>query len=175
MTKKKIKKSTIRKLSKTWPGLLVLILLFGYQYYQENQPITPGERMVVTLEKCVDGDTAWFDINGTSTKVRFLYIDTPESTNEVQPYGKEAASFAEEKLSNATTIELETNVDGEQYDKYDRMLAWIFVDGKLLQEEIAANGYVKKYYDYGYEYTYSKEIEKANQDAKEKKLGLYSE
>lgn len=172
---KKIKKSTIRKLSKTWPGLLVLLFIFGYQYFQDNRPITPGERIVVTLDKCVDGDTAWFNISGNSTKVRFLYVDTPESTNEIQPYGKEATAFVEDKLSHALTIELETNIDGEQFDKYGRMLAWVFVDGKLLQEELAENGYVKKYYDYGYKYTYSKDIKQADQRAKDSKVGIYSE
>lgn len=175
MKKKKIKKSTIRKLSKTWPGFFILLLIFGYQYYQDNKAIEPGQRIEVTLDRCVDGDTAWFIIDGESTKVRFLYIDTPESTNEIQPYGKEAADFVASKLENASMISLETNIDGDQYDKYGRMLAWVFVDGELLQKEVAKHGYVKKYYDYGYEYTYKKEIEEANQKAKQNKIGIYQD
>ena len=92
------------------------------------------------MDKCVDGDTAWFNIDGESTKVRFLYIDTPESTNQVEPYGKEASDYTQTQLTNAKKIELELNEDGETEDKYGRMLAWVFVDGELLQEKLARAG-----------------------------------
>lgn len=175
MAKKKkiVNKTMAKKLSKSWVGVVILVLLLGYQWYANNKEIEPGERYSVTLVECVDGDTAWFNVDGVKTKVRFLFIDTPESTKEVQPYGKEASDYVEKRLKNAKKIELETNLDGDQYDKYDRMLAWIFVDGELLQEDIARNGYVKKYYDYGYDYTYKDQIIKADEQAKEDKIGLY--
>ena len=106
----------------------------------------------VKLTKCVDGDTAWFNIDGVNTKVRFLAIDTPESTNEVEYYGKESSEFTCNSLKNAKTITLE--YENNKKDKYDRTLAWIFVDDKLLQSEIIKNGYgeVKYIYD-DYKYT----------------------
>lgn len=171
--KKIVNKTLARKLSKSWVGIVILALLLGFQWYDANRSITPGKRYEVTLAKCVDGDTAWFMIDGSKTKVRFLYIDTPESTNVIEPYGKEASVFVENKLTNAKIIELETNLDGDQYDKYDRLLAWVFVDKELLQVDIAKNGYVKKYYDYGYDYTYKEEIIKANEEAKKNKVGMY--
>lgn len=173
MRRKKLSKSTMNKLTKSWIGMLIVIGFLGFQYYQQNQPINPGERFEVTLDKCVDGDTAWFIFKGESIKVRFLFIDTPESTSTVEPYGEEASKFVETKLSNAKTIELELNKDGDQYDKYNRMLAWVFVDDKLLQEEIAINGYVEKFYDYGYKYTYKSKIVDANNLAKDNKVGIY--
>ena len=57
-------------------------------------------------------------------------------------------------MTNAAKIELELNVDGDSKDKYGRLLAWVFVDGELLQEQIAREGLVEKFYDYGYDYTY---------------------
>ena len=48
------------------------------------------EKQEVTLDKCVDGDTAWFILDGNKIKARFLAIDTPESTTKVEEYGKEA-------------------------------------------------------------------------------------
>ena len=44
--------------------------------------IIDTNKISVELDKCVDGDTAWFIIDGKSTKVRLLGIDTPESTRE---------------------------------------------------------------------------------------------
>ena len=172
-SKKIVNKRTARKLSKSWLGILILIILAGYYFYQEYKPIEPGERFLVTLKKCVDGDTAWFYIDEKEVKVRFLYIDTPESTKEIEPYGVAASEFVADKLESAKQIELELNVDGNQYDKYDRLLAWIFVDGELLQEEIARNGYCKGFYDYDYQYTYKKQILKAHEDAKKNHRGIY--
>ncbi|MFV0394674.1 MAG: thermonuclease family protein [Coprobacillaceae bacterium] len=172
--KKKIANKTMaKKLSKSWIGIVVLALLLGYQWFTSNRPIEPGERYEVTLVKCIDGDTARFNVDGEETVVRFLYIDTPESTKEVEPYGEEASAYVSERLTNANKIVLETNLDGDQYDKYDRMLAWVFVDGDLLQVDIAKNGYVEKFYDYGYDYTYKDEVIKADEEAKQNKVGLY--
>lgn len=175
MAKKiKLTKAQTKKLSKSWLGLLVIIAIFGYNFYQDHKTIVPGERFEVTLERCVDGDTAWFNVDGKSTKVRFLYIDTPESTKEVEPYGKEAFNYTKQLLNEAITIELELNIDGGSYDKYGRMLSWVFVDGELLQEKLASEGYVEKFYDYGYEYTYKNDIIEADKQAQKMKKGVYS-
>jgi len=175
MAKKKRYKKQYKSLKNTWIGLLILILIAGYNLYQENKEIEKGERFEVSLVKVVDGDTAWFNIDGQETKVRFLYIDTPESTNQIEPYGKEASEYVTNELNNAQKIELELNIDGDEYDKYDRLLAWVFVDNELLQEKIAENGLCEKFYDYGYQYTYKDIIIEADQKAKDEKKGIYSE
>ena len=84
MVKKiKMTKRQYRKLSKSWLGIIVILGILGFNFYQEYKPVSGSERFEVTLDQCVDGDTAWFDIDGKRTKVRFLYIDTPESTNQM--------------------------------------------------------------------------------------------
>ena len=59
-----------------------------------------------TLKSPIDGDTAHFysiEHNNTEVlKARFYGIDTPESTGNVQPYGKKASNFTKEKLLNAS-------------------------------------------------------------------------
>lgn len=77
-------------------------------------------------------------------------------------------------MTNAAKIELELNVDGDSKDKYGRLLAWVFVDGDLLQEQIAREGLVEKFYDYGYDYTYKNEIIEAANSAKSMRKGIYS-
>ena len=66
-----------------------------------------SEKIEVTLSKCVDGDTAWFILDGEEIKTRFLAIDTPESTNEIEPFGKEASNYTCDLLTNANKIEIE--------------------------------------------------------------------
>ncbi|MDL2211800.1 thermonuclease family protein [Erysipelotrichaceae bacterium OttesenSCG-928-M19] len=144
-----------RKNSKYSAIILVIVtIIIAFEFYQENfgQPKIKADNQI-ELISCVDGDTATFSKIG---KTRFLFIDTPESTTKVEPYGKKAAYFTCDKLKNAKQIVYE--FDGPEKDRYDRSLAWIFVDGELLQELIAKEGYVKKYYDYKANYKYENRI-----------------
>ena len=70
-------------------------------------------REIVTLSKCVDGDTAWFYLNEEEIKTRFLAIDTPESTNKIEEYGKEASNFTCDKLTSAKKIEIEYDINSD--------------------------------------------------------------
>ncbi|WP_232818701.1 thermonuclease family protein [Exiguobacterium flavidum] len=123
------------------------------------------------LVKCTDGDTATFSINGKQVKTRFLLIDTPESTTKKEPYGKEASAYTCKRLKAAKKITLE--LDGkDKYDKYDRMLAWVWLDGKLLQEDITKAGLVEDFYDYG-TYRYEGRVYNAMKYAKQHNKGMY--
>lgn len=126
------------------------------------------KKFKVELIKCIDGDTAEFSVVGKS---RFLYVDTPESTNKIEPYGKEASKYTCDQLTKAKKIELQ--YDGTKKDKYDRALVWVWVDDKLLQLNLVKLGYVKKFYDYG-KYEYEKQLVSAMATAKKNKVGLYS-
>lgn len=135
------------------------------------------ESEIVTLEKCVDGDTARFqDQNGNILKTRFLAIDTPETvhpTKEVETFGKEASNYTCESLTNAKEIRLEYDNDSDKEDKYGRRLAWVFVDGVLLQEKLIELGYAKVAYLYG-DYEYTERLQAAEKKAKESKVGVWS-
>lgn len=94
---------------------------------------------VATLVRCVDGDTAFFSTGSNSFSVRFLGIDTPESTSRIDPWGKSASDYTCDKLTNATTIVLEQG--DELQDNYDRYLAWVWYDGRLLNLELVEQAY----------------------------------
>jgi len=162
--------------------ILVGIIIVGYIFLffpeysfalEENL-----EEEVVTLEKCVDGDTATFqDSLGSIFKTRFLAIDTPETvhpTKKVEQYGKEASEYTCNRLTNAKEIKLEYDEGSDKEDKYGRRLAWIFVDGELLQEELIELGYAKVAYLYG-DYRYTELLQEKEQQSKEKKVGIWLE
>lgn len=131
---------------------------------------------VVTFNKCVDGDTAWFNYDGEKTKFRFLGIDTPESVHpnkKVQPFGKEASLYTCNLLENANNIVVEFDDGSSKQDKYDRYLAWVWVDGKLLQQELIEQGYAKVSYIYG-DYKYTKSLCKIQKSAIDDKIGIWS-
>ncbi len=128
----------------------------------------------VTLNKCVDGDTAWFNLKEEKIKVRFLAIDTPESTNKNEKYGKEASEFTCNLLKNATKIEIEYDEKADKTDKYNRYLAWVFVDDKLLQDLIVREGYAEIKYIYG-DYKYLNTLNDSLKLAKKEGLNLWSD
>lgn len=143
--------------------LIIFILFFG---------INVNAKEIVTLNKCVDGDTAWFNINGEKIKARFLAIDTPESTNKIEPYGKEASEFTCNLLKNAKKIEIEYDENSDKFDKYDRHLVWVFVDDELLQNIIVKEGYADVKYLYG-DYKYTDILKKSLIEAKANNLNMW--
>ncbi|MBS8264071.1 nuclease [Mesobacillus boroniphilus] len=130
-----------------------------------------GKTYDAKLIECTDGDTAVFTINGKAYKSRFLYIDTPESTRTKEPFGLEAAQYTCSFLKKGN-ITLETD-GGSLFDKYDRLLAWVWVGDKLHQEEITKAGLVEDFYDYG-SYKYENRIWSAMDYAKENGKGIYA-
>ena len=130
----------------------------------------------VKFSDCVDGDTAKFIYKKEEITARFLAIDTPETVHpnkEEEPYGKEASEYTCNKIKNAEVIELEYDEDSDELDKYNRHLVWVFVDGELLQKKLVSKGYASVAYLYG-DYKYTSELEEAEQDAENNKLGIWS-
>lgn len=151
-------------------------------YYDENFNVInaveqeDAERIKVKFNRKIDGDTAEFELNNEIIKVRFLGINTPETVDKnrgEEPYGKEASAYTEEKLKNATKIELEYDSNASEKDKYGRILAWVFVDDSLLQKELVSNGLAETYMLQS-NYRYAGVLQLAEEEAKNNKLGIWS-
>ena len=144
----------------------------------QEKSYKPGttDRIPVELAGTVDGDTAKFIYNGSQQSFRFLLIDTPETKHPrlgKQPFGQEASDRTKELLTNANKIEVEFDVGG-QTDKYQRYLAYIYVDGKMLNEILVREGLAKVAYVYPPNTRYLDQLESAQEKAKEEKLGIWS-
>lgn len=148
--------------------LFILTLFFTFTIN------TYAKKLEVTLDKCVDGDTAWFNLDNERIKTRFLAINTPESTNKIEAYGKEATNYTCNMLTNAKKIEIEYDSNSDKFDKYDRHLVWVFVDDTLLQEKLLEEGLAEIKYIYG-NYKYLDEIKKVESTAKKNKVGMWSD
>lgn len=156
---------------------ILLTLLFPFGVFAE-EAVSNENEMVVTLEKCIDGDTATFkDSSGNTYKTRFLAIDTPETvhpTKEIEAYGKEASTYTCDTLTNAKEIKLELDPGSDKEDKYGRLLAWVFADGVLLQNSLLEKGLAEVSYLYG-DYKYTEMIQETQEVAKEKQIGIWSD
>jgi micrococcal nuclease len=148
--------------------LLVILLLFPIFVYAKEE---------VKFSGCVDGDTIKVIINDEIKKVRLLAVDTPESVSTkegVEYYGKESSEYTCNLITNAKLIELEYDVNSDKTDKYDRVLAWVFVDNELLQDLLVKNGYAEVAYLYG-NYKYTNILEASELIAKSKNIGIWKD
>ena len=131
---------------------------------------------IVSFSKCIDGDTAKFNINNEVVKVRFIAIDTPElaynDNDDDELYARQAADFTCEKIKNAKEIILE--YENNKVDKFNRTLAWIWIDGELLQKELIKKGYAKVAYLYD-NYKYTNILQLEEQIAKKSNLGIWKD
>lgn len=113
--------------------------LFGCEGF-DTAEYGSGERREAFVERVVDGDTAVMRIDGRSEYVRYIGIDTPESVKPDSPVeclGPESSDFNADRVEGRT-VELE--FDRELYDRYDRLLAYVRVDGRLVNAELLRRG-----------------------------------
>lgn len=136
-----------------------------------------SNKIEVELVATVDGDTAKFKMNGEQITVRFLGINTKETVHpEIgeEAWGKEASNFTKAKLKNVTKIELEFDEVANKKDKYDRYLAWIWVDDELLQNLLVQNGLAETYMLQN-NYKYAGMLQESEETAQNSKIGIWSE
>lgn len=138
-----------------------------------------GNAVLVSL---TDGDTTRFRLpDGTDLSVRYYQIDTPESTGNVEKWGKSASLFVKERLLNATEIVLEATKNKAVKDSYGtRYLGYVWYktadsDFKLLNLEIVENGYSDNKGFISSEYPYNEYFAKANSFARNNSLRIYSD
>ncbi|MEF9893316.1 MAG: thermonuclease family protein [Anaerorhabdus sp.] len=172
ITSKKIKKEMMKKKNSKYLGILLILFLLFSAYEIYNGYTTPKDQ--VTLISCIDGDTAHFNLGGEDKKVRFLAIDAPEiakGNTPADPFGEEASVYACDILKGAQEIKLEYEETKE--DKYGRTLAWVWVDGVLLQEKLVREGLAEVKYLYD-DYKYTDVVQIGEKAAKEQNKGIWS-
>lgn len=105
-----------------------------------------------TVRTFVDGDTTHFHVSdpafeGGVLKARYLGINTPESTGQIEPWGKKASNYTKEALKKATSIILESDSATWNPDSTgERYLVWVWyktaedTDYRCLNLEILQEG-----------------------------------
>lgn len=107
----------------------------------------------------IDGDTTHFNVPVSDKhpegvlKARYLAVNTPESTGQVEPYGKVASNYVHETLQaaidNGGSVLVESDTDDNLWnnDSYGRTLAWVWYkpdaesDWRNLNLELLQKGY----------------------------------
>ncbi|MFD1570002.1 thermonuclease family protein [Halorubrum laminariae] len=122
-----------------------------------------GTEWVVTVTRVIDGDTIEVAFpNGETDTVRLLGVDTPETTRDsvtpeefgipdtaagrdhLHTWGQRATRYATDTLANET-VRIETDPDANRRGGFGRLLAYVYVDGENVNEQLLANGYARLY------------------------------
>lgn len=141
---------------------------------EEKKDISNNDLETATVTRIIDGDTIEINLNGKKEDVRLLLVDTPETkhpSKPVQPFGPEASAFAKEVLLGET---VQVEYDGPKRDKYDRLLAYLWLDGKTFNEMLLEEGLARLGYVYDPPYTHFNEYMKAQNRAKGANKGIWS-
>ncbi len=99
----------------------------------------------------IDGDTTHFNVDDEIDdtgimKARYLGCNTPESTGDIEPWGKKASNFTKTKLASASSIVVEADGTDWEKDTNQRFLLWIWylpegaTDYRLLNLELIQEG-----------------------------------
>jgi micrococcal nuclease len=124
--------------------------------------------------RVVDGDTIVVSIDGTTERVRYIGIDTPESVKPgvpVQCWAKRASALNRSLVSGRT---VRLTFDHERRDRYGRLLAYVTredgldVNGRLLQEGAARTLEISPNTSRASSYR------KLQSDARSRSMGLWS-
>lgn len=104
--------------------------------------IRPQEPQFAKVVAVVDGDTIRVEMDGVIYPVRYIGIDTPESTTQVEPFGKEASQKNTELVSGQTVTMYR---DTSETDQFDRLLRFVFVGDTFINYEMVKQGYAKAF------------------------------
>lgn len=140
----------------------------------------PGKLKIIANLECVfairviDGDTIEVKMPWGREKIRYIGIDTPETKDPRKPveyFGKEAAEKNRE-LVEAKYVFLEKDVSNK--DRYGRFLRYVYLaDGTFVNLELVKQGYAQVA-TYPPDLKYVEEFLKAEKEAREKEIGLWS-
>ncbi|RNF38498.1 thermonuclease family protein [Planococcus salinus] len=160
---------------KLWLLLFTLLLIGGCGLWESTDTGGTENRTEVDVLSVIDGDTVKIMYDGKEETVRYLLVDTPETNHPrfgEQPLGKEATEENRQIIeSGDVTIEFDA---GERYDDYGRLLAYFYVDGESVQEQLLQSGMARVAYVYPPNTRYLDDFKQAEQIAKDAGTGIWA-
>lgn len=128
-----------------------------------SSPIEGGHARTATVVRVIDGDT--FEVRfktGETDTVRLIGVDTPEVADQYMDppeynvpdtptgrdwllkWGHRASGFATDKLAGEQ-VRVVTDPESDSRGYYDRLLAYVYIDGENLGHELLERGLARVY------------------------------
>jgi micrococcal nuclease len=171
----------IRLPRRPWQAILVIVLLAAIAAWQQwhpesSQPASSRaiEAGTYRVARVVDGDTFVIVVDGGKDRVRLIGANTPETVKPdwpVEPWGPEASQFTKEFLAGG---EVRLEFDGQPRDKYERILAYVWVGDRMLNEELIRAGLAHAEMQYHYSRAMKTRFRRAEEEARRARRGIWS-
>ena len=173
-----------RQTKKNWKGksglttiiaFIAVALIFLLSPDDEADKSSNTGFIPVDLVKTIDGDTIKVIYNGKEQNLRYLLIDTPELNHKQQgkqPFAEEATKRNDELLKSGK-LEIEFDI-GEREDKYGRLLAYVYIDGKSVQQKLVEEGLARVAYIYPPNTKHLDPFKEAEKKAQQAGIGIWS-
>jgi micrococcal nuclease len=162
-----------------WQAFLLIVLLLALAALRQWRPelferAAPRavESGTYRVARVVDGDT--LVLADPAERVRLIGANAPESVKPnwpVEPYGPEAAAFTREFLAGG---QIRLEFDGSPRDKYGRILAYVYVGDRMLNEELIRAGLARAEMQYHYSAAMKSRFRRAEAQAKAARRGIWS-
>lgn len=157
-----------RRISRSLFVAIIIFLLSPYTLYEE-QPFAETTLQEARVIAVNDGDGVTIRMNGREYRCRLIGIDAPEMGQE--PWGQKAREHLR-KILKDLRWKVSVEVGLEQFDKYNRLLVYLWSENTLINEQMLLDGYAvlftmqpnSKYVD---------RFRKAQRIAREKKIGIW--
>lgn len=155
-------------------GAIVILLLIGRLAWHFTRAVPPESLAAgrYSVARVIDGDTLLLT-NGA--RIRLIGVDSPETVKPgeaVSPWGHEATEFTRSFVGGGL---VELRFDRERIDRYQRYLAYVYVDGQMLNEELLRAGLARAMLGYNYSDSFKRLYRTAQQEARAARRGLWSE
>lgn len=143
----------------------------------KSEEIISAEEKITQYDviEVIDWDTIKINYNWKILNIRMIWIDSPENSTTrfwyVENYWDEAKQKLVELIWN-NKIAIELDETQWEYDKYNRLLAYIFVWSININGEMIKSWYAKEY-TYNKAYKYQSEFKENQKNAEENKLWIY--
>lgn len=125
--------------------LSFLFFVLNYSFLDKTVTNFLTDYEFVYVDRIIDGDT----IIGNNESIRLLGINSPERGEK---YYSEAKEFLEKEILNKP---VRLKFGKERYDRYKRILAYVFLNDRDINLELVEKGFANYYFPSGKDQYYS--------------------
>lgn len=128
----------------------------------------------VQVIRIIDGDSVEVQFpGGEKEKVRLIGVNAPElfePESQARLLAEESRNYAARMLQGKT---VELTYDENRFDMYGRTLAFLWIDGVMVNEQMIADGYARAYLKFPFCREYMQAFEHAQDFARKHTRGLW--
>ncbi|MFV0444446.1 MAG: thermonuclease family protein [Planctomycetaceae bacterium] len=160
----------------TWPIWLLLcgLSLIGLRLLRGRSSselrLPPSDTPVQVL-RAIDGDTL---LLADGSRVRLIGVDTPETKHPDRPpelWGPQAAAYTHSRVDGRVVT---LQYDRERLDPYRRVLAFVWIEGELLNESLIREGYSRAVTSFPYRSDLQRRFQQAEKAARTQQLRIWA-